>query len=276
MRVESRNRILGNILVMMTVVSLAFVTFGQLQQGNGVVPISISGSAATATSAAQVEPGLTNQWRFDATNAATAARISATNNAGVTVNLNAETSDLATVAETANAVNAANSYSAGNFTGTGTPGLVGIWAPNSGGTVYWSPPSSNAPIGSAIFLGADHVLSIGKLQSTNIAGVFTNEVNTSGSVTASGFSSTSSTWGTVTMPVNVNGVSYFTNTASYTIWYAVKGTSITVGTTTVSTYPTNQALVISATTQAFFPMSPNDVAMVTNASITGAQSKKIP
>lgn len=81
---------------------------------------------------------------------------------------------------------------------------------------------------------------------------------------------------TITMPVNVNGVSYFTNTAAYTIFYIVKGTTITIGATTVSSFPTSQGTVISATTQAFWPMAPNDVVMVTNASITGAQSKRIP
>jgi hypothetical protein len=35
-------------------------------------------------------------------------------------------------------------------------------------------------------------------------------------------------------------------------------------------------LNISATTQAFFPMRPNWVAMVTNSSITGAQSWPVP
>lgn len=80
----------------------------------------------------------------------------------------------------------------------------------------------------------------------------------------------------ITMPVNVGGVSFFTNAASYTVFYAVKGTSISVGVTTVSSYPTSEGTVIGAATQTFVILHPNDVAMVTNASITGAQSSRIP
>lgn len=54
------------------------------------------GNGSGWTNVTGLASGVTNQWKVDATNAATAARVSATNNSGVTVNLNAATSTLAT------------------------------------------------------------------------------------------------------------------------------------------------------------------------------------